>query len=525
MVVDASGVGGEAWNCDGQANGKHFIQFVCPSPWLLDGRIVADDAGALAGPGRPGGARCPVPGARNFSTSNVARSICDVKKWYGVVSFLSKAMIMNDGCLTILSIIFFIFIINTPLSECFLQTVPNVSLFATGRENLSCVFGERHRSTTDNDNDATDNDSCHQFDLLGDKTTNALSTSRRLMLQTMAMAVIPPGTAGAALATPGPDDATYSALGDATSVPAASAAITDRIIVPLEYQPDLSAYVIHYYLFGERFTAIVDSGSPFLTVPSTCKQWGCYRPEKTLESGYSNTIEGFDNSEGPVVWRKAEFAFDGNIAFPETLTFGVLGQDLLDGPGGVFFGLVKETDSWIRPSFLGQTGYNSFKVDLRHRSPQLVLSKQSMITDDDYVPLVRDLHLRYKDPVVHYTATPTRFVVNGLELKLDPKTPTYVIFDTGLTGMAVSEKLFEGRNLQARKNREKSLWGQVNVAFETHAGNVIELSAAKPITTPLLGKDSPWTRVKGNLIVLGLAFLDGTAMTIDINDGKLQFTK
>ncbi len=345
----------------------------------------------------------------------------------------------------------------------------------------------------------------------------------------MAMAVIPSVATTSALAIS--DDATYIAITDATATAAAAAAaVTDRIIVPLEYQPDLSAYVIHYYLFGERFTAIVDSGSPFLTVPSTCKQWGCYRPELTLESGYSNTVEGFDNSVGPVVWRKAEFAFDGinsndMQAFPNTLTFGVLGQDLLDGPGGVFFGLVKETDSWIRPSFLGQTGYNSFKVDLRHQSPQLVLSKQSMIHDDDYVPLVRDLHLRYKDPVVHYTATPKRFVVNGLELKLDPRTPTYVIFDTGLTGMAVSENLFDGRNLQARKNREKSLWGQVNVAFETHAGNVIELSAAKPITTPLSGNNSPWTRVKGNIIVLGLAFLDGTAMTIDIDDGKLQFTK
>ena len=427
------------------------------------------------------------------------------------------AMMMNDILLA------FIILINIPLSECFLPT----ALIRGRRDHLICVFGE----TTDND---TDNSNQCQFDLFEDeKTTKISSTSRRTMLQTMAMAVMP-SVAAAAAASPLalPDDATtYStstlvdAATDTLSTAATAATATDQVIVPLEYQPDLSAYVIHYYLFGERFTAIVDSGSPFLTVPSTCKQWGCYRPELTYESGYSNTIEGFDNSVGPVVWRKAEFAFDSNIVFPETLTFGVLGQDLLDGPGGVFFGLVKETDSWIRPSFLGQTGYNSFKVDLRHQSPQLVLSKQSMITDDDYVPLVRDLHARYKDPVVHYTATPTRFVVNGLELKLDPRTPTYVIFDTGLTGMAVSEKLFDGRNLQARKNREKSLWGQVNVAFETHAGNVIELSAAKPITTPLLGKDSPWTRVKGNLIVLGLAFLDGTAMTIDIDDGKLQFTK
>jgi len=299
------------------------------------------------------------------------------------------------------------------------------------------------------------------------------------------------------------------------------------ISVPLEYIPALNAYVVHYYLFGERFGAIVDTGSPFLTVPSTCSarsykyKWGCYHPEKTYDSGLSNTIEGFDNNQGTVVWRKAGFAFFDGESRPEMLTFGVFGPDLLDGPGGVFLGLIRDTDRWIRPSFLGQTGYSSFRVDLR-RTPRLVLSKQSMIRryDDDYIPLVRDLNRRYGAPVVHYAARASGFVVNGLPLKLDVRNPTYVIFDTGLSGMAVSDELFEGRNLQARKNREKSLWGTVSVSFETRAGGTIELRAAKPITTPL-GKDTPWTRVRGNLIVLGLAFLDGTALTIDIDDGKL----
>ncbi|KAL7541810.1 hypothetical protein ACHAXR_011241, partial [Thalassiosira sp. AJA248-18] len=274
--------------------------------------------------------------------------------------------------------------------------------------------------------------------------------------------------------------------------------------------------------------AIVDTGSPFLTAPATCStwsykyKWGCYHPELTYDNGYANTIEGFDNNQGPVVWRKAGFAFDTEMQ-PRNLTFGVFGPDLLDGPGGVFFGLIKDTAKWIRPSFLGQTGYSSFCVDLR-QTPQLVLSKKEMIQDDDYIPLVRDLNRRYKAPVVHYTAKASSFVVNGLPLRLDNKTPTYVIFDTGLSGMAVSEELFEGRNLQARKNREKSLWGEVSVAFQTQAGNQIELTATKPITTPL-GQDTPWTRFKGNLVVLGLAFLNDNAMTIDTDDGKLQFTK
>ena len=45
----------------------------------------------------------------------------------------------------------------------------------------------------------------------------------------------------------------------------------DTISVPVEYIPALSAYVVHYNLFGERFGAILDTGSPFLTAPSTCR--------------------------------------------------------------------------------------------------------------------------------------------------------------------------------------------------------------------------------------------------------------
>ena len=322
-----------------------------------------------------------------------------------------------------------------------------------------------------------------------EEANNANATTRRgILLRTMMAATSTVALSSGASATTAILDRPSSAADDDDDDGGG------MISVPLEYIPALNAYVAHYYLFGERFGAIVDTGSPFLTVPSTCSarsykyKWGCYHPEKTYDSGLSNTIEGFDNNQGTVVWRKAGFAFDGESR-PEMLTFGVFGPDLLDGPGGVFLGLIRDTDRWIRPSFLGQTGYGSFRVDLR-RTPRLVLSKQSMIRryDDDYIPLVRDLNRRYGAPVVHYAARASGFVVNGLPLKLDVRNPTYVIFDTGLSGMAVSDELFEGRNLQARKNREKSLWGEVSVSFETRAGGSIELRAAKPITTPL-GKE------------------------------------
>jgi hypothetical protein len=314
--------------------------------------------------------------------------------------------------------------------------------------------------------------------------------------------------------------------------PSSAATAIDKIKVPIQYISALNAYVIQYYLFGERFGAIVDTGSPFLTVPATCSEYndpyrrykyknGCYHPERTYDSGYGNTLEVFSNLQGPVVWRKAGFTFREDLP-TESITFGVLGPELLDGPGGVFFGLIKETEHWIRPSFLSQTGYNSFCVDLRPNQQSLILSKQSMIQDDEYIPLVRDLYRRYNAPVVHYTARALSFIVDDLPLQLDKTTgPTYVIFDTGLTGMAVSNELFEGRNLQARKNHEKSLWGSVCVSFMQQSGKIIELSATKPITTSL-GEDTQWTRgVKGNIIVIGLAFLDGIALTIDIDDGKL----
>ena len=135
-----------------------------------------------------------------------------------------------------------------------------------------------------------------------------------------------------------------------------------------------------------------------------------------------------------------------------------------------------------------------------------------------------DLRNKYGAPVVHYTAKASDFVVNGLPLLINNKNPLYVIFDTGVSGMVVSQELFDGRYLQARKNKEKSLWGSVEVSFATNAGHTVTLSATKPITTPL-GKATPWKGFKGNLIAVGLAFLDGFATTVDVDDGKILFVE
>ena len=323
-----------------------------------------------------------------------------------------------------------------------------------------------------------------------------------------------------------------------------AAASAESLTVPLQYIPSLSAYVLYYQVGGERFGAIIDSGSPFLMVPGYCNErtWGCYKPDASRPSGLLPTYEKFDNNEGEVEWRIAPFAFvnaTGSMMGPKEMIFGVLSESLLSGPGGVFFGLIRDTDEWIRPSFLGQTNVNSFDIDLRdHKEDNLKKETKTLTlyttpnpslrnaedgtSTTDYIPLVRDLTRKYGDPVLHYTAKAVSLFANGRPV-VSPhdNLPLYVIFDTGVTGMVVSRELMEQRYADARQNREKSLWGTVEISFQTKQGDTVSLSAKKPVTTPLGAK--PWPKFKkAHLVVIGLAFLDGRKTSIDIDNQQLR---
>ena len=203
----------------------------------------------------------------------------------------------------------------------------------------------------------------------------------------------------------------------------------------------------------------------------------------------------------------------------------------MDGPGGVYLGLIRDTDKSIRPSFLGQTSVKSFQVDLTdvdHKS--LVLSSsdgRSLLSntpnaDEDYIPLIRDLNRRFGDPAYHYTAKAASLSVNGHRLFPDNKQPIYVIFDTGVTGMVVSSEIFDERYHSARRNREKNLWGKVEITMTSKNGHPMAFEASSPVTTPF--GQRPWPRFRNaHLVVMGLAFLDNHCMTIDINQMKLWF--
>jgi len=113
------------------------------------------------------------------------------------------------------------------------------------------------------------------------------------------------------------------------------------------------------------------------------------------------------------------------------------------------------------------------------------------------------------DPVQHYAARATAITCAGHIV--GAARPTYVIFDTGTTGLSLSRDLYEAAFEVAGG---KSPWSNVRVCFTTNDGRVQELGARNPITLPV---DVPWRDFaeRCSLVVVGLSFLEGSVLTID----------
>ena len=165
--------------------------------------------------------------------------------------------------------------------------------------------------------------------------------------------------------------------------------IAESITVPLQFNG--KELLVLYRVDGSLFRAVLDTGSPFLMIPGACGEntrakSGCFR-NQGVPSGLASTYEIFDGFEGDVQWRMAPFSFEnatGSLIGPPLITFGVVSESIMSGPGAVFFGLVKDTEPDIRPSFLGQTSITSFQIDLLSsddddNSKALTLSTAQMI--------------------------------------------------------------------------------------------------------------------------------------------------
>lgn len=284
----------------------------------------------------------------------------------------------------------------------------------------------------------------------------------------------------------------------------------DQLVIPLDKIDGI--YYVKYVIGGALFRAIVDTGSPFLIVPSICtRQWGgCrvrYLPTeassktgrqsnalaesaaegnlsadpssyelpimvnngvKLADTKLSPTVEIFGGQDYDVDWKMADVSFPALSPMPTAVAstdrnlpqsqlssvilkdviVGQAGLDIMRPPGGVFFGLIKDTRSNIRPSFLSQTNFRSFKLDTSTNT--LTLSKTSMIMPatklNDPFPLVQDrivvplIDLRsFGDPVCHYAAKVSKLIIN--EVEIDQFKEIYAIFDTGSTGCVLSDEI------------------------------------------------------------------------------------
>ena len=298
----------------------------------------------------------------------------------------------------------------------------------------------------------------------------------------------------------------------AIDISAMTTTLESSIIIPM-FEIE-SIYYINYTMNGIMFRAIVDTGSPFLLVPTICTQlYGC-PPKNSSNSQYESTdlddtVEIYGGQDYDVKWKKGMLQFVGSSSTAsfhsssssrfsgfneikyninnyddfiitkfntinnfqsnvledsllsrgkQKVIFASVGYDILLPPGGVFVGLIKEKSKDIRPTLLGQLGYNSIRFDTR--SNYLTLSKSSLLSSSSLSSspsssttkstldqsVIRLIDLRqYGDPVCHYAVQVRSLEINNKRIG-DDNTTIYAIFDTGTSGCVLSDDIVNDYN-------------------------------------------------------------------------------
>jgi hypothetical protein len=197
---------------------------------------------------------------------------------------------------------------------------------------------------------------------------------------------------------------------------------------------------VTYCVNNNQYRAIVDTGSPFLIVPSVdTRTWGYTSKdsESFLESGLSKTTEIFGGQDYESYWRVGDLKLNNYLL--NSVIFAHVGEDIMRPPGGVFFGLIKYKAKDIRPTLLGQMKYSSILFDSLNK--ELILSRNPLITSTEVkAASIKMVDLRnLGDPVYHYAAKIKSLELNGREIARD--SVIYAVFDTGTTGCVLSDDL------------------------------------------------------------------------------------
>ena len=304
--------------------------------------------------------------------------------------------------------------------------------------------------------------------------------------------------------------------------------------------------------------AIVDTGSPFLIIPTVCtRTWGCPSSEElgklNFDSGFSDTTEIYGGQEFDTRWALLEKGLTplhgsstGLGDYPRFITgkddtlVATVGRDITLPPGGVFFGLIKYRDArYVNPTFLGQTNVRSIEMDLRSEKKSLTLSTKAKILKTSSRALnMFDMRV-LGDSVFHYAARVKNLLINGVSItdSMPMAQAVYAVFDTGTSGCAIHDDLYFSDNMPLPVRR-------VDVVLENTFGEDVVLSAKASredlfIVTP---SKIPWFSKKLNkhpeslpnyndngrfepkVVVLGVSFFKGRKLTIDVDEKRIELT-
>ena len=328
----------------------------------------------------------------------------------------------------------------------------------------------------------------------------------------------------------------------------ASAARPSLAVLPLE--PIGGGLAASYKVDGEAFRAVVDTGSPFLLVDGTCGEvrrgrWGCY-PRGGLSArrgrqGSLNdeSVEGFGGQETLVEWRRGLVEIGDRRLGLEPGVFGAIRSFKgRGGLGGVYMGLIKHRQPFVRPTFLEQLDARALRFELsdaRQRRLEISTLGPLIGEGEDAVPLV-DLR-PLGAPVEPYACVLSALLVNGEAVRLER--PVVAVFDTGTTGATFSDTLLDSDELPLPGAAIKA----VEVVMKTERGRDVSLSArSRPgAEFPLIvtGQSLPWfddvnafgkRRRVGlrpddakppHVIFIGLSFLERARLTIDLEERRL----
>jgi len=308
---------------------------------------------------------------------------------------------------------------------------------------------------------------------------------------------------------------------------------------------DGASFVLDYYIGDASVRGVVDTGSPFITIQggNGSENWGFVTQNDIRPSPYGETYEVYGlQVDSSTVWCLGDLRFttgfnddsrsrsrDWNL---REMVLGVVNGSManvggsINGANASFVGLTKYRQEWIRPTFLEQTDVSSFSMNFEKET--LTLSRKNLIDRRNDANVLAMIDLRpLGSPVYHYAVLLDDLYINGEKHKFKNKNEkTYVIFDSGTTGLLVSQDLYENSAF-----RDGAF--QAAMTFTDVKGNKSSVAIGSSIRTCTrkclflcLPLKVPWDGVleeKSNVIFAGLAVLMNQGeMTVDADEGVLR---